>query len=135
MGTYLKTFPVLAVSLLYMQVLVSNWTRHFLIPQAEFYLLLNMNCLTALCSSQLVNYYRQPVICRQINRSVMLTFLIHIRIARNFKDRRPSCVNQSTKVSNMYRRTVQTQIYYIIRLYTAYQLHVSTILWPPPGYT
>jgi len=39
------------------------------------------------------------------------------------------------QISNMNRYTVRTQLCYIIRYYTMYQLHVSAITWPPSDCT
>jgi len=35
----------------------------------------------------------------------------------------------------MYRYTARTQLCYIIRHYTTYQLHVSALTWPSSGCT
>jgi hypothetical protein len=42
---------------------------------------------------------------------------------------------QLLQILNMYRYTVRTQLCYIIRYYTTYQLHVSAITWPSSGCT
>jgi len=43
--------------------------------------------------------------------------------------------NSGFKGLNIYRYTVRTQLCYIIRYYTTYQLHVSAITWPSSGCT
>ena len=53
----------------------------------------------------------------------------------NFEQSHPRCFYQIKKFTDVCRYTVRTQLCYIIRYYTTYQLHVSPITWPSSGCT